>query len=343
MQKTVLLVLASAICVALIWFSGVFRRDPALLGFWSLSSSKTGTTIVTGGGKNSPQVQPQQGQVILWNLEKKSKKLHIELKSSVRSVAWSPDEKFIVTGDFAGSTLLLDPITGKTLANLPPHSGGTAGGINSVAISGDSQLVASGSFDGTVSLWDMKSGELPLFILPANEKVFSIALSPTATRRMLMCGGQTGKAYLASLDYRASFRTLTAIEPPNHKARVETVAFSHKGDKVLTGCLGMIRIWNSSSGQLLCTVTDPDGKIRNAVFSPEGDTVASVDDRGRLVIWNSQNGASIKSAQAHDCAIFALAFSGDGRRIATAGREDYKLRLWDAKTLARLITIEASR
>ena len=72
----------------------------------------------------------------------------------VKSVAFSPDGKQVVSGSYDKTVRLWDAATGTALQTLEGHSDY----VYSVAFSPDSKQVVSGSYDNTVRLWDAATG-----------------------------------------------------------------------------------------------------------------------------------------------------------------------------------------
>jgi WD40 repeat protein len=91
----------------------------------------------------------------------------------VKSVAFSPDSKQIVSGSYDKTVQLWDAITGVALQTLKGH----LNFVNSVAFSYDSKQVLSGSDDKTVRLWDATTGAALQTLKGHSERVNSVAFS----------------------------------------------------------------------------------------------------------------------------------------------------------------------
>ncbi|MHB9295703.1 putative serine/threonine-protein kinase PkwA [Pillotina sp. SPG140] len=73
-------------------------------------------------------------------------------QGSVRSVAYSPDERFIVSGSFDNTVKIWDAKSGRNLRTLTGHTSW----VNSVAYSPDGRRIVSGSLDKTIKIWSVE-------------------------------------------------------------------------------------------------------------------------------------------------------------------------------------------
>ncbi|MBQ6781423.1 MAG: caspase family protein [Treponema sp.] len=75
---------------------------------------------------------------------------------SCYSLAWMPNEKYLVVGDMDGVITIWDWHARKTIQTLHGHTGW----VTSLALTSDGKTLYSGSRDGTVRTWNLGSGKL---------------------------------------------------------------------------------------------------------------------------------------------------------------------------------------
>lgn len=333
-KKTILVVLGFGILgvIAVLIFLRPKPSPDVPLRFWAVSFSADGNFLATVGGQDNPNEEPRLGELIFWDCRSGKRKAIFRQPSTIRTVAWSSDGKFAAFGAFDGTSRVVQPLTCKTIANLPPHPGGFGGVVNAVSISADNKLVAAAGTDGAVTLWQMGGKEADPLILPPGEKAFNVAVSGDGG--IAAVAGRLGKAYLYDINQRGEPRTLQCYDgPARPEVRVEAIALTCDGALTATGCEKTLRIWDTASGRLARDLRGATSRINSLAFSPDGKVLASVDNEGSLTLWDSSTGALTRSVPAHVSESFSVAYSRDGTRIATAGRKDYTAKIWDANTL----------
>ena len=83
------------------------------------------------------------------------------------------------------------------------------------------------------------------------------------------------------------------------------------------------------------------GVIKDIALSPDGGTIATVDDQGHARLWSISDGSPVSELVGHKDEIYDIAFSPDGRKLVSVSR-DRTLRIWEAASGTLLRTLEGS-
>ena len=133
----------------------------------------------------------------------------------VRSVAWSPDGRFALTGSDDYTVRLWEVETGHCLRVLEGH----LDGVNSVAWSPDGRRALSGSDDNTVRVWEVESGRTLGVLKGHTNSLWSVTWSPDGRRALSGSDDNTVRVWEAE-----SGRMMGVLE--GHTDYVRSVAWS---------------------------------------------------------------------------------------------------------------------
>ncbi|HEX4947343.1 MAG TPA: AAA-like domain-containing protein [Blastocatellia bacterium] len=239
----------------------------------------------------------------------------------VQGVAFAPDGKWLAVGLDNGSVRILDVVRQEEIHLLKGHTDR----VFPVAFSPDSKIVASGSWDRTVRLWNVTTG-LELKLLTGHEdKVYSLAFSPNG--QLIASGDGKGTMHLWNA---ATGELIKSLRPQGNV--VYSIAFSPDGKRLAAANYdNNIKIYDVASGQLLKALAH-ETQVLTVAYSPDNQFLATgCLDNSEAILWDARTGRRLKSFQGHHGTVWSIAFSPNGKTLATSG-DDGVAKLWDVAT-----------
>ncbi len=217
--------------------------------------------------------------VKLWN--RQGKLLHtLEGHSApVYSVSFSPDSQIIASAS-KDKTVKLWTREGKLLRTLGGDKGHTDA-INRVSFSADGQLIASASNDNTVKLWK-QDGTL-MTTLTGDRKLSSLSFSPDGKRIVAGAAGGFMVIWSRKDIYWQQFESKRILEDTKI---VYDVSFHPHRNIIASGSAdGTVKLWDPN-GILIGTLTQGSEPVESVNFSPDGETLVSINAANQVSIWN---------------------------------------------------------
>jgi WD40 repeat protein/serine/threonine protein kinase len=210
-------------------------------------------------------------------------------------------------------------------------------GFNGVAFSPDGTRLAAACGDGTVRIWDLDPRRRREVILRGHDgMVFSVAFSPTDSSR-LASAGHDGTVRVWDLKTEQESLRLAGAVGIYVQGAAYRVTFSPDG-RWLAACSegSTVRIWDSTSGQLIHELPGHEVRASCVAFSPDGKLLATGGWLGIVRIWDALGGQCLHQLrEEHSHPVGALAFSTDGRHLVS-GYFDRTIDVWDATSGKRL-------
>ncbi|MFM2062028.1 MAG: hypothetical protein RLZZ507_1698 [Cyanobacteriota bacterium] len=255
----------------------VFRGDEKQPKFLKLSADDRFIVIMNERGDQVLKIWDWQGQPITPSpiIEKFKESPNFESVGNLEIS--SPNGQIIARGSDWGDISLFDR-NGQLLTTLKGHTNR----ITYLALSPDSKhLVSVGGWfgplesaqitsDNTVRLWDIESGLLSKAIPEGGNTVAISSDGKTiasATDSTIQLWNQEGAPILSS-------------PFTHHKSLITSVAFSPKGQTILsTDADGTLLLWDFQ-GNLVAPPMKQGNFVFSAVFSPDGDTVGEFREAG---------------------------------------------------------------
>ena len=224
---------------------------------------------------------------------------------------------------------------------LAPH----ASEVGALAISGDGRWIAAGDNSGQLTVSDAGTREQVLSRRIGGRRAV-VAFSPTQPL-LAWAASDAGFGPDAQPNIRlwdAEARRFVG-ECLTREGAVR-LAFNADGTRLISAASsGRVTLWRMPDGQPLRQWTLPDlSRFATVQFSADLDAVAYGAEAGRIVVMDLAEGQRRWSAQAAEELVTALAFSPDGRWVASgAGHVESAIRLWNATNGQLVARLEGHR
>jgi WD40 repeat protein len=282
--------------------------------------------------------QVVSGSVTIFELDSGKELRRIEMPNNgISAIAFSPDGKTLVFNTHT-AIFFKEVETGKEIRQIK-----AVNGANLMVFAPDGQSLAIKGRDQLVRLYNPTTGALAhtLGELPGVKGNVGFVTNPygtiftdvaySADSKTLVIGGQQVPRFFDGASGKEQ-----ELPSGGHRGAVTAVMTSADGKIIVSrGTEGILRVWNSATGEELRQIPEPRGTSA-VLFSLDGTLIAHANNDGSIHLLNVADGKENRQFKAHQSNIGTLAFSSDGQLLATRGTYDGTLRVFDVAKGAEL-------
>ena len=250
----------------------------------------------------------------------------------IYSIAFSPDGKQLASGAFDGTIHLWNPYTGSCIDTLKGHN--TL--VKSIEYTKDGKYIISRSEkDENVIVWNALTGEdVSSNIIDSDSLIMYLARTGIASKATQLFSYTPG--YVATMENNNNAviikgklnysRRFTSIKGNSLHA-----SFSKDGNLLLTALNNTVKIWDFKRGICRDSLSGHLMTVSKAVFSSDGEKIASASLDHTVRIWNVKTRKTEHILKGHTKKVISALFSRDSRYVASSSA-DSTVRIWDVRT-----------
>lgn len=283
------------------------------------------------------------------------------------AAAYSPNGRYIVSGDANGLVTLWDVINNTLVKNIKCHSGEIYGlnwdkesskfissasdgttiiyDIFNKKIIGPFQSNAGwsnfadfnpkncdefviGCGDGSLQIWSISQNKILYKIKGNSNLVHQVSYSPNGS--MIASAGYD---YKVNVWNSKDLTLITSLD--KHKHAVYCAKWSHDGTKLASsaGVLDLtVKIWDTNNWTLIKDLIGHTNKINSCVWSPNDKFILSADDNDHIIKWDVNSGTLMKDFIAQSGGVYYADWSPFGGRFVSAGLNG-NVKIWEKDTI----------
>jgi WD40 repeat protein len=242
----------------------------------------------------------------------------------VYSVKYSPDGKYILSGDATGVLRLWSNVDGKFNSAYQAHSST----IEDIRFSPDGKYVITSGADGYMKVLNYDSLKTP------TDDVYAYGYDDYNYDET----NYDDNNYNYNPVYDGSY-LYASYSMYGQSGAINDFDFNSDGDKFATAEYSYTSgIYNTADGSYLTGSYYQQSNTVNCVaFEPKGTKAAYAGEDMVITIYDVNDGQTLNSLSGHTSTIYGLKWTTDGKIVS--GSNDYSIKIWDAEKGTELKTL----
>lgn len=314
-----------------------------------LTFSPNGKYLATTSRVGQEQEKQERiGRVKIWETETGKEVSQIQHEESVNTIAFAPNNKYLLTGSSDDTARLWDVVSGEEQLRI--DHGSTVNLVDALKVEDFSYFITAGN-DSTVRLWGLQVPVLEWLRLLESPNVVALAQDADGQYVITISHNLKADASVPPEQHRRDVRvwTVASIKEKlrlEHEHVVGGVHFSPDGRYLATFDFqmptsklipktavtdasmeytdqgsGSVSVWEVSTRKRLTHLKHP-GTVMSIDYDSTGKYLVTACVDGIARVWEALGGNQVANLK-HDGWVYEVAFSPDGRYVATtSGRPE---------------------
>ena len=284
------------------------------------------------------------GNVLLWDVSiRRSQRPEVAIGGTEQIVHPTANRHILVTSRDSENVKIWELGEPEPIAEfVEPDTGWRKSRVRKLryeALSPTGQQFALCDCEGNFHVWNWASHKTlnhTLFTGPGRDDVsYALAFSPDGKRLAGIAHEWTGRLWDINEQTKIAELSFTLPSKPGGLG----IAFSPRGDIIAGAQPGEIVLWDATDGRTLIALPQPEENQKPFVlcFSPCGRYLVSGSwwqeglKQMPIRLWEIASGENLHTFYGHTTDVQCIAFSPDGRLMATGGHDGI-IFLWDVRT-----------
>jgi WD40 repeat protein len=228
---------------------------------------------------------------------------------TVYGLAFSPDGKYLLSGDESARIWLWNTANGQKVREFPRDKSHTRG-IQSFAFARNGKSFASVGKDDIIKVWSTAGGHPTHTILGSGANFYGVAFLPSGALA-------TGTLKEGLRVYSPTF-SLAATMKLGGGQGANDIAVSPTGNLGLTaGRDGNVTVWDISKREKLASMLGHSDWVLGVAVAPNGRLAASSSTDTKVVVWDIKAYKKVATITDRAFVDSLVAFTNDGKYLLT--------------------------